>query len=101
MCSVPPWSHVAPGGTPGSLLAARGTYVDVVIDPDLPVTLHEQLAAILRARIASGEYASRIPSATTLAQEFGVSHRTSEHALRTLRDEGLIVAVFGRGYFVS
>jgi GntR family phosphonate transport system transcriptional regulator len=73
----------------------------VVLDPDLPVTLHEQLAEIIRARIKSGEYVSRVPSATTLAQEFGVSHRTSEHALRTLRDEGLITPVFGRGYFVS
>jgi DNA-binding GntR family transcriptional regulator len=71
-----------------------------VLDPDLPVTLHKQLAEIIRARIRSGEYASRIPSAVTLAQEFGVSHRTSEHALRTLRDEGLITPVFGRGYFV-
>lgn len=72
----------------------------MVLDPDLPVTLHEQLAQILRARIQDGEITSRVPSAKTLAQEYGVSHRTSEHALRTLRDEGLIVAVFGRGYFV-
>jgi DNA-binding GntR family transcriptional regulator len=72
----------------------------MVPDPDFPVTLHEQLAEVLRAKIRDGDITSRVPSAKTLAQDYGVSHRTSEHALRTLRDEGLIVAVFGRGYFV-
>jgi GntR family transcriptional regulator len=71
-----------------------------MLDPDLPVPLWQQLAGLLREKITSGEITGRVPSAKTLAQEHGVSHRTSEHALRTLRDEGLIVAVFGRGYFV-
>jgi GntR family transcriptional regulator len=72
-----------------------------VIDPDLPVPLHEQLAGIIRNRITSGELTGRVPSILTLAQEYGVSHRTSAHALRTLADEGLIVALRGKGYYVS
>ncbi len=71
-----------------------------MINPDLPVPLHEQLAGILRGKIASGELEIRVPSIMTLAQEYGVSHRTAEHALRTLKEEGLIVPVVGRGYFV-
>jgi len=71
-----------------------------VIDPELPVPLHEQLAGILRKRITSGELTGRVPSILTLAQEYGVSHRTSGRALRTLADEGLIVALRGKGFYV-
>jgi DNA-binding GntR family transcriptional regulator len=73
----------------------------VVLNPDLPVPLHEQLSEIVRAKIKAGEYTGRLPSARHLAQEHGVSHRTSEHALRTLKAEGLIVAVQGKGYYVA
>jgi DNA-binding GntR family transcriptional regulator len=72
----------------------------MVLDPDLGVTLHEQLAQILRDRIKSGEYTGRLPSARYLADEFGVSHRTSDHALRTLKAEGLVTSIQGKGYFV-
>ncbi len=72
-----------------------------VIDHDLPVPLHEQLSGILRAKIAAGEITSRVPSILTLAQEHGVSHRTADHALQTLRDEGLIIAVRGKGFYVA
>ena len=41
-----------------------------------------------------------MPSILTLAQEYGVSHRTSGRALRTLADEGLIVALHGKGFYV-
>jgi DNA-binding GntR family transcriptional regulator len=43
----------------------------------------------------------RVPSILTLAQEYGVSHRTSQRALTTLADEGLIVAVRGRGFYLK
>jgi DNA-binding GntR family transcriptional regulator len=36
-----------------------------------------------------------------LAQEYGVSHRTADHALQTLRDEGLVIAVRGKGFYVA
>jgi DNA-binding GntR family transcriptional regulator len=34
-------------------------------------------------------------------QEHGVSHRTTARALATLRDEGLIISVTGKGYYVA
>jgi DNA-binding GntR family transcriptional regulator len=73
----------------------------VNLDHDLGVPLHEQLADILRARIKSGEYTGRLPSARHLAQEFEVSHRTSETALKTVKAEGLVTSVVGKGYFVA
>jgi DNA-binding GntR family transcriptional regulator len=63
--------------------------------------LWEQLAEIIREKIKSREYSGRLPSARHLAQEYEVSHKTSEHALRTLRDEGLITSVSGLGYFTK
>lgn len=72
-----------------------------MIDPERPVALHEQLAGILRGRISSGELSGRIPSIKSLAQEYGLSHRTVERALNTLKDEGLVVALLGKGYYVA
>jgi DNA-binding GntR family transcriptional regulator len=71
-----------------------------VIDERSPVPFHAQLAAILRDRITSGELGYRVPSINTLAQEYGVSRNTVVHALRSLADEGLIVAVQGKGFYV-
>jgi len=72
-----------------------------MIDPELPVPLHEQLAGILEDRISSGELTGRLPSIRHLTQEYGISHRTAERALNDLRDAGLAVSVLGRGYFVA
>jgi GntR family transcriptional regulator len=72
-----------------------------VIDHDSPVALHEQLAGILRTMITDGRITGRVPSILSLAQEYGVSHRTSQRALTTLADEGLIVAVRGKGFYVK
>ena len=68
-----------------------------------PLTPSEQVAAIVRARIESGEYApgSRLPSNTTLSQELGVANRTVRKALAPLVDEGLIETVAGWGTFVA
>jgi GntR family transcriptional regulator len=75
--------------------------VPCVIDHDSPVPLNEQLAGILRTMITDGRITGRVPSILTLAQEYGVSHRTSQRALTTLADEGLIVAVRGKGFYVK
>jgi GntR family transcriptional regulator len=72
-----------------------------VIDHDSPVALHEQLAGILRSMVIDGRITGRVPSILTLAQEYGISHRTSQRALNTLADEGLIVAVRGKGFYVK
>lgn len=70
------------------------------LDHDSPVPLHAQLAAILREKIRSGAISGRVPSILTVAQEYAVGHTTAQHALRTLRDEGLIIGSHGRGYYV-
>jgi DNA-binding GntR family transcriptional regulator len=72
-----------------------------MLDHDAPMPLHQQLADLLRKQIASGQLTGRVPSILSLAQEHGISHRTAAHALTTLRDEGLIISVRGKGYYVA
>lgn len=73
----------------------------LVLDHDSPVPLHQQLAGLLRDQITRREIAGRVPSILSLAQEHGISHRTAAHALTTLRDEGLIISVRGKGYYIT
>lgn len=73
----------------------------VTVDPDSATPLYVQVAAILRARIESGEITSRLPSLRTITQEYGVSHITAEKAIQALRDAGLVVTVVGKGTFVA
>lgn len=63
---------------------------------------YEQLAAILRRRIESGEYAPgrKIPPVIALQEEFSLSSMTVRRAVGVLADEGLLVKVPGRGTFV-
>ena len=72
-----------------------------MIDHDSPVPLHEQLSALLRDQITKGSLTGRVPSILSLAQEYQVSHRTAARSLATLRDEGMIVSVRGKGYYVA
>ena len=72
-----------------------------MISSDSPVPLYDQVAAILRGQIERGEITSRLPSLRTIAQEYEVSHITAEHAVRVLRDEGLVVTVTGKGTYVQ
>jgi GntR family transcriptional regulator len=60
-----------------------------------------QVAAILRDRIASGQITGRLPSETTIAQEYGVAKGTVRKALAALRDEGAITTVRGWGSYVA
>jgi GntR family transcriptional regulator len=75
--------------------------VRFAIDPDSPEHPYVQLAALLRAGIASGEIGPRVPSLTELTEETGLTLNTVQRALRILKDEGLIYAVPGRGSFVA
>ena len=72
-----------------------------MVDHDSPLPLHEQLATLLRDQIRSGALKRRVPSILSLAQEHGVSHRTAARALTTLKDEGLIMPVRGKGFYVT
>jgi GntR family transcriptional regulator len=73
----------------------------VRIDHESSTPLYVQLAALLRAQIGDGTITKRLPSVKTLSQQHGVSHITAERALTTLKDEGLIVPVIGKGYYVA
>ncbi len=88
-------------GTPSITCAHGGSWLSLVLDHHSPVPLHHQLADLLRGQIVAGELAARVPSILSLAQEHGVSHRTAAHALTTLREEGLIISVRGKGYYVA
>ena len=73
----------------------------MAVDHDSPEPLYQQVAGMLRARIASGDITSRLPSLKTIVQEYEVSHITAEKAVAVLKDEGLIVVVIGRGAYVK
>lgn len=73
----------------------------VPLDLDSPVPLYEQLAGILRADIKRGRLKGRVPSILSLAQEYEVSHKTAARALTMLKEEGLIVAATGKGFYVA
>jgi DNA-binding GntR family transcriptional regulator len=62
-----------------------------------------QLALTLRRQITDGTLTTsdRTPGITTLSQDTGHARRTCSKALRLLADEGLLVRVPGRGYYVT
>ena len=73
------------------------------LDHDGETPIYLQLAAILRARIASGELrpGRPIPSEQSLVQQYGVARLTARKAVALLREEGLVRHVVGRGTFVQ
>ncbi|MGW7255904.1 winged helix-turn-helix domain-containing protein [Streptomyces sp. NPDC054834] len=62
-----------------------------------------QVAAEIRRRIENGTYRAgeRLPGSVAIAAEFDVSQSTASRALASLRPDGLVYVVSGRGYFVS
>jgi GntR family transcriptional regulator len=77
--------------------------LNVKIDRDRPVLLHEQVAGEIRRAIAEGEAApgERLPPARDLAAVLEVNPNTVLRALRLLRDEGLLDFRRGRGVHVA
>ena len=73
------------------------------IDREAGEPVWSQLAGILRARIAGGDYrpGKLLPSVRTLAQTYGLADGTVKHALAQLRDEGLVQPAAGRGWYVA
>jgi DNA-binding GntR family transcriptional regulator len=63
----------------------------------------EQLAADIRQQIESGELqpGDQLPTVAALAGQYHVSTATVAKALRTLREEGLIVTRHGWGTHVA
>jgi GntR family transcriptional regulator len=74
----------------------------VVIDRTTGEPAYRQVAADIRAKIESGEYApgAVIPSERTLVVAYGVSRPTIRDAINQLRTEGALVSEHGRGVFV-
>lgn len=73
-----------------------------MIDPEGPEPLYQQVAAVLRGRIKSGELQVNrpIPSALQIQQEFGIARGTALKVIDLLRNEGLVRTVPGRGTYV-
>ena len=75
---------------------------DDLVDPGSPTPAYSQLESILRRRIETGEWrAGPLPSVAYLQHEYGVGRDTVLHALRLLREAGLIFTVPKRGSYVA
>ena len=64
---------------------------------------YRAIADVIRARVVSGEYAPGrlLPSESDLVAEFDASRVTVRRALESLRDDGLLDARQGFGWFVA
>ncbi len=76
-----------PGGTTINRASTRHAY--------------QQVADTIAARIAAGQYPSKLPAERGLAEEFGVSYLTMRRAMAILRKRGLIESIHGRGTFTT
>jgi GntR family transcriptional regulator len=79
------------------------TMLNVNIDRDDSVLLHDQVAAEIRRAIAEGEAGpgERLPLAKDIAAVLGVNKNTVLRAMHILRDEGLLEFTRGRGITVT
>jgi DNA-binding GntR family transcriptional regulator len=74
----------------------------VSVDHDSPVPAYEQLATVLRARIAAGDWShGPLPSVKALQETYGVGRDTVLRAVEALRADGLVFTVPRRGTYVS
>lgn len=69
----------------------------------MPRLVATDIAAELRKRISSGEWADngRIPPERDLADEFGVARNTVRRAVSQLQEDGTVVRHVGRGTFLA
>jgi DNA-binding GntR family transcriptional regulator len=59
-----------------------------------------QVANDIAAKIEMGEFSHKLPAERALAEEYGVAYQTVRHAMKVLRERGLIITRQGRGTFV-
>lgn len=71
------------------------------VDRASPVPVWQQVADDLRRRIEAGELTTVVPGVHRLAQEYGIATATAAKVLRYLVQEGVIVAVVGKGHYVK
>ncbi|WP_328695737.1 GntR family transcriptional regulator [Streptomyces sp. NBC_00342] len=76
---------------------------DDQVERDAPEAPYEQLAGILRARLARGDWKPRrpIPSESGLCAEYGLSRPTVRRAVADLVTAGLVFTVPQRGTYVA
>ena len=72
----------------------------MTVDHEGKTPLYQQIAAILRGQIERGEITGRLPSETTLSQQYGISRGTARKAAGILISEGWARVSRGRGTFV-
>lgn len=84
---------------------ARGKAADLAKFPQIrqPRPLYEQLAGLIRQKIASGELApgERLPAEVELAAALGVGRPSLREALKILQALGVVSIRHGAGIFVS
>lgn len=74
----------------------------MTVDHRAPEPAYQQLASVLRARIAQGEWSSGpLPSVQHLQQEYGVGRDTVLRSIAILREKGIVFTVPRRGTYVS
>ena len=73
------------------------------LDRESAVPLYVQLAEILRAKVASGEWkpGQKVTSENELDRLYGVSRMTARQVIAQLVSEGLLFRVQGKGTFVQ
>jgi GntR family transcriptional regulator len=73
------------------------------IDDANPAPIYQQLASVIRDKIASHELVegSKLPTETALSKGLGIGVSTVRSAYSLLVDEGLVTRRAGRGSFVS
>lgn len=73
------------------------------MDVTSPVYPYQQIADQLRAKIASGEIADRLPSLWELMDQIEPrpGYNTVRKAIEVLKKEGLVTTAPGRGTFVK
>jgi GntR family transcriptional regulator len=68
---------------------------------DVTQPAYIKVADAVAARIQAGELTLRLPSERELTRQYGVAYLTVRHAMRVLRERGLIITRQGRGTFVA
>jgi DNA-binding GntR family transcriptional regulator len=72
-----------------------------LIDPLGADFAYIQVADSIARRIKLGEYAHRLPGERVLAEEYGCAYQTVRHAVRVLRERGLVTTNWWHGTFVA
>lgn len=70
----------------------------------MPITPHYQrIVADIKARIAAGELrpGDKLPSASEMCEQYGVSSTAVRNAMLQLRTEGVVTGHQGKGVYIA